>query len=359
MAEVNPKAYPLADAQLQVTILDLTQQACNYKQLKKRANEATKSLNRGIAEFVVLAADAEPLEILLHLPLLCEDKNVPSSLCCRSWLWEGACGVSRPVIACAVTSNRSLAAQGPNRPAQGQDRAAPYLMLSAGDPDGKDTKFTSARWIPQHVRRSYRPVAIYSQFLPPNRSGPFPGSRARTSTGETTMRDVGVAKALRDAGVRARRAARARRTGPAGRPTGTARRLFWYRARASRPSTAGRAGVRPGESGARKSTVSRGGLHMPSSSRRVDGVQVMIREAPRNTRMFATTASYSSMPGITNGRGPSRRRQQYRSFRRSRRRTRVPRTRRRRPPLRDTRASAPRWPGRRCRSRGRGTPRPL
>ena len=40
MAEVNPKAYPLADAQLQVTILDLTQQACNYKQLKKGANEA-------------------------------------------------------------------------------------------------------------------------------------------------------------------------------------------------------------------------------------------------------------------------------------------------------------------------------
>jgi U4/U6 small nuclear ribonucleoprotein SNU13 len=26
---------------------------------------------------VVLAADTEPLEILLHLPLLAEDKNVP------------------------------------------------------------------------------------------------------------------------------------------------------------------------------------------------------------------------------------------------------------------------------------------
>ena len=25
---------------------------------------------------IVMAADAEPLEILLHLPLLCEDKNV-------------------------------------------------------------------------------------------------------------------------------------------------------------------------------------------------------------------------------------------------------------------------------------------
>jgi U4/U6 small nuclear ribonucleoprotein SNU13 len=35
---------------------------------------ATKTLNRGISEFIVMAADTEPIEILLHLPLLCEDK---------------------------------------------------------------------------------------------------------------------------------------------------------------------------------------------------------------------------------------------------------------------------------------------
>ena len=75
--EANPKAYPLADAALSITILDIVQAANNYKQLKKGANEATKTLNRGISEFVVMAADTEPLEILLHLPLLAEDKNVP------------------------------------------------------------------------------------------------------------------------------------------------------------------------------------------------------------------------------------------------------------------------------------------
>merc|ERR1712002_1334977 len=75
--EVNPKAYPLADPDLTQKILELVKQASNYKQLKKGANEATKTLNRGIAEFIVMSADAEPLEILLHLPLLCEDKNVP------------------------------------------------------------------------------------------------------------------------------------------------------------------------------------------------------------------------------------------------------------------------------------------
>lgn len=106
--------------QLTNTIMDIVQQATNYKQLKKGANEgarreaacarrgsckrpasadkpsaargelpeplptapaprslpsaATKTLNRGISEVVVMAADTEPIEILLHLPLLAEDK---------------------------------------------------------------------------------------------------------------------------------------------------------------------------------------------------------------------------------------------------------------------------------------------
>ncbi|KAJ1697226.1 hypothetical protein LUZ63_005738 [Rhynchospora breviuscula] len=102
---VNPKAYPLADAQLTITILDLIQSAANFKQLKKGANEATKTLNRGIAEFVVMAADTEPLEILLHLPLLAEDKNVPYVFVPSKQSLGRACGVTRSVIACSVTSN--------------------------------------------------------------------------------------------------------------------------------------------------------------------------------------------------------------------------------------------------------------
>ena len=105
MGEVNPKAYPLADSQLSVTILDVAQQAMNYKQLKKGANEATKTLNRGICEFVIMAADTEPIEILLHLPLLAEDKNVPYVFVPSKQALGRACGVSRPVIACSVTTN--------------------------------------------------------------------------------------------------------------------------------------------------------------------------------------------------------------------------------------------------------------
>ena len=35
---------------------------------------ATKCLNRGVAEFIVMAADTEPLEILLNLPPSCREK---------------------------------------------------------------------------------------------------------------------------------------------------------------------------------------------------------------------------------------------------------------------------------------------
>jgi len=102
--EVNPKAYPLADPALSQKILELVQQALNYQQLRKGANEATKTLNRGISEFIVMAADAEPLEIILHLPLLCEDKNVPYVFVRSKQALGRACGVSRPVVACSVVS---------------------------------------------------------------------------------------------------------------------------------------------------------------------------------------------------------------------------------------------------------------
>lgn len=104
---MSEKAYPLADAELTVALLDLVQQATNYKQTKKGANESTKTLNRGISEVIVMAADAEPIEIILHLPLLCEDKNVPYVFVPSKVALGRACGVSRPVIACSITTNEA------------------------------------------------------------------------------------------------------------------------------------------------------------------------------------------------------------------------------------------------------------
>lgn len=100
-------AWPLADESLTQSLLDLTQQATHYRQLKKGANEATKTLNRGTSEIVILAADTTPLAILLHLPLLAEDKNVPYVYVPSKMALGRACGVSRPVIAASITTNEA------------------------------------------------------------------------------------------------------------------------------------------------------------------------------------------------------------------------------------------------------------
>ncbi|EGX95647.1 snRNP and snoRNP protein Snu13, putative [Cordyceps militaris CM01] len=100
-------AWPLADAALTQEILDLLQSATHIRQSKKGANEVTKALNRGTCEIAILAADTEPLAILLHIPLLCEDKGTPYVYVPSKSLLGRACGVSRSVIAASINSNEA------------------------------------------------------------------------------------------------------------------------------------------------------------------------------------------------------------------------------------------------------------
>ncbi|MCJ1287586.1 RNA binding protein snu13 [Xylographa opegraphella] len=107
MSDQVSAAWPVADQALTQTILDLVQQASHYRQLKKGANEATKTLNRGISEIIILDADTSPLAILLHLPLVAEDKNVPYVYVPSKMALGRACGVSRSVIAASITTNEA------------------------------------------------------------------------------------------------------------------------------------------------------------------------------------------------------------------------------------------------------------
>jgi large subunit ribosomal protein L7Ae len=45
--------------------------------IRKGTNEVTKSVERGEAKLVVIAADVNPPEIIMHIPILCAEKNIP------------------------------------------------------------------------------------------------------------------------------------------------------------------------------------------------------------------------------------------------------------------------------------------
>ncbi len=45
--------------------------------VRKGTNEVTKYVERGQAKLVVIAEDVEPEEIVAHLPVLCEERDIP------------------------------------------------------------------------------------------------------------------------------------------------------------------------------------------------------------------------------------------------------------------------------------------
>jgi large subunit ribosomal protein L7Ae len=63
--------------ELQDLAYDLVEKARDNGKVSKGANEATKQTERGQAKIVIMAEDVTPEEILAHMPVLCEEKNIP------------------------------------------------------------------------------------------------------------------------------------------------------------------------------------------------------------------------------------------------------------------------------------------
>lgn len=57
-------------------VLEAIEIARDTGKIRKGVNETTKAVERGIAKLVVLAEDVDPKEITMHLPPLCEEKNI-------------------------------------------------------------------------------------------------------------------------------------------------------------------------------------------------------------------------------------------------------------------------------------------
>ena len=57
-------------------ILEVIETARDTGKIRRGVNEVTKSIERGEAQLVIAAEDVEPPEIVMHLPLLCNEKKI-------------------------------------------------------------------------------------------------------------------------------------------------------------------------------------------------------------------------------------------------------------------------------------------
>lgn len=58
-------------------VLEMVSVAKDSGKVKKGVNETTKAIERKTAQLVIIAEDVTPEEIVVHLPMLCEEKTIP------------------------------------------------------------------------------------------------------------------------------------------------------------------------------------------------------------------------------------------------------------------------------------------
>jgi len=62
---------------VQSKVLEAITVAADTGRIRKGANETTKGIESGNATLVIIAEDVDPEEVVMHLPMICNEKNVP------------------------------------------------------------------------------------------------------------------------------------------------------------------------------------------------------------------------------------------------------------------------------------------
>ncbi|MBU0496391.1 MAG: 50S ribosomal protein L7Ae [Candidatus Thermoplasmatota archaeon] len=88
--------------ELQDLAYEMVEKARDAGKVAKGTNETTKHVERGQAKLVVIAEDVTPEEILAHMPLLCEEKNVPYTYVPSKQELGSAAGLKVPTGAVAI-----------------------------------------------------------------------------------------------------------------------------------------------------------------------------------------------------------------------------------------------------------------
>lgn len=70
--------------------------------VKRGTNEVTKVIERGVAKLIIIAQDVSPPEVVMHMPALCDDKEIPFTFVPKREELGTASGVSVPTASVGI-----------------------------------------------------------------------------------------------------------------------------------------------------------------------------------------------------------------------------------------------------------------
>lgn len=91
--------------EIQNKALEAVEAARESGKIKKGSNEATKAIERGIAQLVLIGGDVEPAEIVMHLGPLCDEKKIPYLYISKQNDIGAACGLEVGSAAAAIVKS--------------------------------------------------------------------------------------------------------------------------------------------------------------------------------------------------------------------------------------------------------------
>ncbi|TPX35083.1 hypothetical protein SmJEL517_g02507 [Synchytrium microbalum] len=77
LTALSPIAHPLAGKKLTKKVLKTVRKAAKGKSIKRGVKEVVKGLRKGHKGVVIIAGDISPIDVITHIPILCEENNVP------------------------------------------------------------------------------------------------------------------------------------------------------------------------------------------------------------------------------------------------------------------------------------------
>ncbi len=98
----KPHVKFTAPKELQDIAYEIVEVARDTGKVRKGTNETTKAVERVVAKFVAIAEDVDPPEIIFHLPIMCEEKNIPYIFVASKNKLGSALGIDVPSASAAI-----------------------------------------------------------------------------------------------------------------------------------------------------------------------------------------------------------------------------------------------------------------
>jgi len=152
---------------VQAKALEAITVAADTGKIRKGSNETTKAIESGVAALVVIAEDVDPEEVVMHLPMICAEKNVPYCYVATKKELGAAGGLGVPCAAMAIEKPgnaaelvRSIAEKvGKVAPKKEEKKEAPSEEKKHGAPSEKAEEKPKKEKKPRAPKKEKAPKA--------------------------------------------------------------------------------------------------------------------------------------------------------------------------------------------------------